>query len=79
MNSLTSWAVVGSVFSELSQTVKVLLAVVTGEDGLIVEVVVMIAVITVIVLLLFSILSTSPLTVFGLSVRCRDVCKTHNN
>lgn len=79
MNSLTSWAVVGSVFSELSQTVKVLLAVVTGEDGLIVEVVVMIAVITVIVLLLFSILSTSPLTVFRLSVRCRDVCKTHNN
>lgn len=36
MQCLTSWAVVGSVFSELSQAVEVLLTVIAGEDGLVV-------------------------------------------
>lgn len=73
MRSPTSWAVVSSVFSELSQTVKVLLAVVAGEDGLVVEVVVVFTLIAVIVFLLFSILRTGSLTIFGLPVRCQDV------
>lgn len=70
---LTSWAVVSSVFSELSKTVKVPLAVVTGKDRLVIQVIFMIAVIAVIMLLLFSIFSTSPLTILRFSVRCRDI------
>lgn len=74
MKCLTSWAVVCSVLSQLSQTVKVPLTVVTSEDGVIIRVIVMISVVTVTVLLLFSILSTGPMAVFGLnlSVRCTD-------
>ncbi|KAK5902725.1 hypothetical protein CesoFtcFv8_007956 [Champsocephalus esox] len=59
MYKLTGWAVVGSVLSELSQTVKVMLTVVTGEDVLVIEVIV-----AVIVLVMFSILSARPMTFF---------------
>lgn len=71
MNNLTCWAVVGSVFSELSQTVKVMLTVVTGEDGLVIEVIVVISVIAVVVLVLFSILSARPVTFFALCLSVR--------
>lgn len=75
VTSLTSWAVVGSVLGELSQTVKVLLAVVTGEDGFVVQVIVVI----IAVLVRFSVLSTGPLFGVGGSFRCSYVCRETQN
>lgn len=71
--SLTGWAVVGSVVSELGQAVKVLLAVITREDGVVVHVVLVIPVIAVIVLLWLSVFSDGPLILLGFSVRRRNV------
>lgn len=70
---LTCWAVVRSVVGELGQAVKVLLAVITCEDGVVVQVVLMIPVIAVVVLLRLSVLSNRPVIILGFSVRCRNI------
>lgn len=64
---------VSSVFGELSQTVEVLLAVVAGEDGLIVQVVVVLTFVALVVFLRLSILSAGSPAIFGLPVGRQDV------
>lgn len=70
---LTCWAVVGSVVGELGQALKVLLAVIAREDGVVVQVVLMIPVVTVVVLFRLPVFINRPLIVLGFSLRCQNI------
>lgn len=70
---LTCWAVVGSVVGQLGQALKVLLAVITREDGVVVQVVLMIPVVAVVVLLRLPVFVGRPRIVLGFSVRRRNI------